>query len=73
MSKKEQVILVTHTILINMDQKKVLTEQRARWDRRRLPGVVEQIVKTRDEILRRNAHIDAALVDLLLDIKQLGC
>ena len=59
-------------LYINKDKTKLLEAQTDRWDRKALPGVIDKIVMTRDAILRRNLNIDAALVDLFLDIKHLG-
>ena len=38
-----------------------------------LPTIVDRINQARDEILRRNLNTDAALAQLFLDIKHLGC
>ncbi|UCH83179.1 MAG: hypothetical protein JSW50_12040 [Candidatus Latescibacterota bacterium] len=62
----------TDRLFINRDQTKLLKSQTGLWDRKDLPRVLDKIVRTRDGILRRNLNIDAALVDLFLDIKQLG-
>ena len=59
-------------LFINRDKTKLLKAQTDRWDRKTLPRVIDKIVITRDAILRRNLNIDAALVDLFLDIKHLG-
>jgi DNA polymerase-3 subunit delta' len=60
------------SLFINRDQAKLLKAQVNRWDRKVLPRVLDKIVVTRAGILRRNLNIDAALVDLFLDIKHLG-
>lgn len=60
------------TLYINRDQTELLKAQTGRWDRKVLPGILDKIVATRNGILRRNLNIDAALVDLFLDIKHLG-
>ena len=51
----------------------MLAKLTSRWEKKNLPVVLDRIVETRDQILRRNLNIEAALVDLLLDIKQLRC
>lgn len=61
------------SMFVNPDRSKTLTAQAAKWDRKRLPLVLDRIIETHDEILRRNLNMDAALVDLFLDIKRLGC
>ena len=61
------------TLFINSDRGKTLSAEAAKWDREKLPAVLDRIIDTRDEILRRNLNMEAALVNLLLDIKQLGC
>lgn len=60
-------------LFINSDQRSFLAKQVATWDRRRLPAVVNRILDTRDGVVRRNWNIDAALVDLFLDIKHSRC
>lgn len=60
-------------LYINRDQAPVLTALTSKWERKNLPAVVDRIGETRDQILRRNLNIEAALVDLLLDIKRLRC
>ncbi len=59
-------------LFINRDQTETLKAQVAGWDPRNLPGILDKIVVTRDGILRRNLNIEAALVDLFLDIKNSG-
>ena len=59
-------------LFINRDQTETLKTQVAGWDPRNLPGILDKIVVTRDGILRRNLNIEAALVDLFLDIKNSG-
>ncbi|MFQ5511229.1 MAG: ATP-binding protein [Candidatus Krumholzibacteriia bacterium] len=61
------------SLYINRDQAALLDAQRDKWDRQRLPAIVDRITWTRDEILRRNLNMDAALTHLFLDIKHLGC
>jgi len=60
-------------LFINSDQRPLLSKQVAAWDRDRLPAIVNRILDTRDGIVRRNWNIDAALVDLFLDIKHSRC
>lgn len=60
-------------IFINQDQKKLLQAQAKKWDRTELPAIVDRILETRDGILRRNLTMDAALVQLFLDIKHARC
>jgi len=59
------------TLFINRDKAEILKAEASRSNRKNLPRVVDRIIGTRDGILRRNLNIDAALVDLLLDIKHL--
>jgi DNA polymerase-3 subunit delta' len=59
------------TLFVNRDKKEILKAQASRSNRKNLPRVLDRIIGTRDGILRRNLNIDAALVDLLLDIKHL--
>ena len=37
-----------------------------------LPRIIDRIIDTRDGVLRRNLNIEAALVDLFLDIHRAG-
>ena len=60
-------------LFINRDRAKTLTTQVGKWDQKKLPVVLDRIIATRDGIVRRNLNMDAALVSLFLDIKQLGC
>ena len=60
-------------LLVNRDRAKDLLSQSGKWNRKNLPGIVDRIVVTRDQVLRRNLNVDAALVSLLLDIQRLGC
>jgi DNA polymerase-3 subunit delta' len=60
-------------LYINRDQARALTALTDKWERKNLPAVLGRIIDTRDQILRRNLNIEAALVDLLLDIKHLRC
>jgi DNA polymerase-3 subunit delta' len=59
-------------LFINRDRAKTLAAQVDRWDQKKLPVVLDRIIATRDGILRRNLNMDAALVSLFLDIKQMG-
>ena len=59
------------TLFINRDKAEILKAEASGSNRKNLPRVVDRIIGTRDGILRRNLNIDAALVDLLLDIKHL--
>jgi len=61
------------TLFINRDKAQALAAQTTQWERKNLPMVIERIFGTRDEVLRRNLNMDAALVNLFLDIKRLGC
>jgi DNA polymerase-3 subunit delta' len=61
------------TLFVNKDRARLLNQQIKQWDRRKLPGVLDKILATRDGILRRNLNIEASLVHLFLDIKHLGC
>jgi DNA polymerase-3 subunit delta' len=60
-------------LFMNRDQAKTLMRQAAVWDRKQLPTILDKIIRTRDDILWRNLNMDAALVSLLLDIRQSGC
>jgi len=59
-------------LFINRDKTDVLKAQLPRWNRKNLPRILDRIIGTRDGVLRRNLNMEAALVDLLLDIKHLG-
>jgi len=61
------------SLFINQDQARMLAAQTGNWDPRRVPAVLDRIIETHDEILRRNLNMEAALVDLFLDIKHLRC
>jgi DNA polymerase-3 subunit delta' len=67
------VMVGDNTLFVNRDRAKALASHAAKCDRKRLPEVLNRIIDTRDQILRRNLNMDAALVNLFLDIKQLGC
>lgn len=58
---------------INKDRSSFFDAQRDKWNSRRLPQVIGRILETRDGILRRNLNTDAALVDLFLEIRRIGC
>jgi DNA polymerase-3 subunit delta' len=60
------------TLFVNRDRREILAGQVARWNRKNLPRIIDRIIVARDGILKRNLNIDAALVDLLLEIKHLG-
>jgi hypothetical protein len=60
-------------MFINRDQAAALKAQMNGWDRKQLPTVLDRIAGTRDDIVRRNLNMDAALAHLFLDIKHLGC
>jgi hypothetical protein len=61
------------TLFVNRDRARTLSAQVDKWDQKKLPVVLDRIIATRDGIVRRNLNMDAALVSLFLDIKQLGC
>lgn len=58
------------SLLINREKADMLAAQAVNWDKKKLPGVIERIARARHEILIRNLNVDAALVDLFLDIKR---
>ena len=58
-------------LFINRDKARILKAEASEANRRNLPRIIDRIIGTRDGILRRNLNIDAALVDLFLDIKHL--
>ncbi len=58
-------------LFINRDKARILKAEASGSNRKNLPRIVDRIIGTRDGILRRNLNIDAALVDLFLDIKHL--
>lgn len=60
-------------LFINRDRAKDLLSLSTQWNRKKLPAVVDRIIVTRDEILRRNLNVDAAMVNLLLEVKRIGC
>jgi DNA polymerase-3 subunit delta' len=59
-------------LFVNRDKAKIVEAQVPRWNRKNLPRILDRIVGARDGVLRRNLNIEAALVDLFLDIKRLG-
>ncbi len=59
-------------LFINRDRREALAEQVPRWNRKNIPRILDRIIEARDGILKRNLNIDAALVELLLDIKHIG-
>ena len=59
-------------LFVNRDKADILEAQTPRWNRKNLPRILDRIIGARDGILRRNLNIEAALVDLFLDIKHLG-
>jgi DNA polymerase-3 subunit delta' len=71
-SAYRDVMTADKKMFINRDRTPVLEAQIPKWNREHLPRVLDRIISTRNGILRRNLNIDAALVDLFLDIKQLG-
>lgn len=71
-SAYRDVMTADEKMFINRDRTAILKAQIPNWDRKNLPRVLDRIVGARNGILRRNLNIDAALVDLFLDIKNLG-
>jgi DNA polymerase-3 subunit delta' len=71
-SAYRDVMAGDEALFINSDRATTLAAQVGKWDQKKLPGVLDRIIATRDGILRRNLNMDAALVSLFLDIKQLG-
>jgi DNA polymerase-3 subunit delta' len=59
------------SLFVNRDKTKALEAQIPRWERKNLPRILDRIVGAREGVLRRNLNIEAALVDLFLDIKRL--
>jgi hypothetical protein len=59
------------SLFVNRDKTKVLQAQIPRWNRKNLPRILDRIVGARDGVLRRNLNIEAAMVDLFLDIQRL--
>ncbi len=72
-SAYRDVMAGDQALFINRDRARTLSEQVGKWDQKKLPAVLDRIIATRDGIVRRNLNMDAALVSLFLDIKQLGC
>lgn len=66
------VMVGEEALFINSEKAPVIKAQAAKWDRKKLPTVLARIARARAEILVRNMNIDAALVDLFLDLKRLG-
>jgi len=64
------VMAADPALFINRDQAAVLSAQAERWPVEALPHIVDRIIDTRDGVLRRNLNIEAALVDLFLDIRR---
>ena len=59
-------------LFINKDQSQLLSVQAKQWRPEALPRIIDRIIDTRDGVLRRNLNIEAALVDLFLDIHRAG-
>lgn len=53
---------------VNRDLSKELHSMSRHWERRRLPGVIDRIARTRGDILIYNAAIDAALAECFMEI-----
>lgn len=58
------------TLFINSEKAEMLTTLTTQWDRKKLPKVIDRIARARYEILFRNLNVEAALVDLFLDIRR---
>jgi hypothetical protein len=61
------------TLFVNRDYQAFLAQQTLRWDRKKLPWILERISRAHVGILQRNLNIEATLVDLFLAIKRSGC
>lgn len=59
-------------LYVNGELEKEIDKEAKRWDRNRLPAIIDSISRARSEILHRNLNIDATLVDLFLNIKRSG-
>ena len=64
------VMAVEPDLFINKDHAKVLGAQAKQWPAASVPRIVDRIIETRDGVLRRNLNIEAALVDLFLEIRR---
>jgi DNA polymerase-3 subunit delta' len=62
------VMAGTESLLVNRDESAALLRLGSRWERGRLPRVIDRISRARYEILVRNMNIDAALTSLFLDL-----
>ena len=60
-------------LFINRDQTLFLGRQIPRWNRAKIPSILDRIARAREEILQRNLNIEATFVDLFLAIKRFGC
>lgn len=55
-------------LMINSEHAASLGKAAARWDRKRLPGLIDRVSRARYEILIRNMNIDATMVSLFLHL-----
>jgi len=58
------------SLYVNKELASLIDKQKKKWDRSRLPRVVERIDRAREEVLVRNMNIDGALVDLFMEIRR---
>ena len=58
------------SLYFNLEYANEIGSLAARWDRKRIPGILERIRAARDNVLRRNMNIDATLANLFLAIKR---
>ncbi len=60
------------SLYINSEKAEMIKAQTSRWDRKKLPAVIDRIARARYEILFRNLNVEAALVALFQDIRRIS-
>ena len=63
------VMVADPALFVNTEDSAALKKLAAKWDRKQLPKMIDRVARARYEILVRNMNIDAALVDLFLDLR----
>ena len=57
------------SMYINGDLAPQLAKNAPRWEKRRIPELIDRTDTARHEVLVRNTNIDGTLVQLFMDIK----
>jgi hypothetical protein len=57
-------------LYLNRENADALGALVSKWDRKRLPSVIDRITRARYEVLVRNMNIDAAMVALFRDLRR---